>query len=720
MSGLRFFSGLTSALLLTFLFGLGQSQAQSSGWMASNAETQIDTLVLTHHIMGSPGTGTYTFLNARSLNGGTSDTLSRYLGLYSQFQYLPDSQRFVAVADVTGEMVFIDRNFENREPVNFENAPGGMSYFNGTRLLVADEQAEHFFYYQRNVPMGVDGLFYFGINDSVRTPIYTNVQQPSQLFLDHDNLILYALYNNNNGTMIRYTHDTGITDTLTVSPSRVNGLDIHTGSGTVLYFSDGRIYRSNLADLAQREEISTVSTFSQAGTFTPASMHYDHDQNRVFVAFRVNTHLNELFEIRLNDSFEVTEHVLPNHGFIQSMVYFEDTNSLISLGAGMMNLSNSNIFLEYSFDSGFTHVPGANETQAMVFDRQSGYIYELELTFNRTAHLITRTYPDGSGRELVAWMPMNSQANRFMNTIRIDETGRRLLYSWINDAGNEYIGSINLNNIREREVIHEFETEGPRMIASFDFDEVNNTFYYMHFEEGFYACDAAFESCSLHWARGNDTYSQFDDLNNGHREIQMKVVPESNHLFFFVRGVGIRYVNLDNAQEAGLFRATSENAILRNLQYNPDLQWLTTYEQIGFQRNFIALSLPNAENEVFERLDSGNLLNAGLVVVFDPSVVVSIDEAPLTTLPTEVMLGQNFPNPFNPTTRIPFTLQESVEVTLDVFDITGRRVATLVNGFHTAGTHTVSFDGAGLSSGIYIYRLTAGSRVETRAMTLIK
>lgn len=123
--------------------------------------------------------------------------------------------------------------------------------------------------------------------------------------------------------------------------------------------------------------------------------------------------------------------------------------------------------------------------------------------------------------------------------------------------------------------------------------------------------------------------------------------------------------NFENREPVNFENAQSENAILRNLQYKLYLQWLTT-------------------------------------------------------LPTEVMLGQNFPNPFNPTTRIPFTLQESVEVTLDVFDITGRRVATLVNGFHTAGTHTASFDGAGLSSGIYVYRLTAGSRVETRAMTLIK
>ena len=91
-------------------------------------------------------------------------------------------------------------------------------------------------------------------------------------------------------------------------------------------------------------------------------------------------------------------------------------------------------------------------------------------------------------------------------------------------------------------------------------------------------------------------------------------------------------------------------------------------------------------------------------------------------LPKEIALDQNYPNPFNPSTSIQFALPESETVTLRVFDTLGRPVATLLNQKpHTAGMHTVSFEGSGLASGVYIYRLEVGaSVVMTRYMQLIK
>ncbi len=86
----------------------------------------------------------------------------------------------------------------------------------------------------------------------------------------------------------------------------------------------------------------------------------------------------------------------------------------------------------------------------------------------------------------------------------------------------------------------------------------------------------------------------------------------------------------------------------------------------------------------------------------------------------EFSLNQNYPNPFNPATKIQFTLPETMEVRLDVYNIAGQRVATLVNEQREAGAHTVEFDGTRVASGVYIYRITAGSFVQTRKMTLIK
>ncbi len=86
-------------------------------------------------------------------------------------------------------------------------------------------------------------------------------------------------------------------------------------------------------------------------------------------------------------------------------------------------------------------------------------------------------------------------------------------------------------------------------------------------------------------------------------------------------------------------------------------------------------------------------------------------------------LDQNYPNPFNPVTVIGFTLPEAGQVTLHVYDITGRRVATLADEHRDKGRHRIRFDThtvAGLSSGVYLYRLSANGRSETRKMTIMK
>ncbi len=83
-------------------------------------------------------------------------------------------------------------------------------------------------------------------------------------------------------------------------------------------------------------------------------------------------------------------------------------------------------------------------------------------------------------------------------------------------------------------------------------------------------------------------------------------------------------------------------------------------------------------------------------------------------------LSQNYPNPFNSSTTISYSLPHASEVTLHVFDITGRVVSTLVEGAQAAGTHSVHFDAGTLPSGIYIYRLQAGSNSQGRKLILLR
>jgi uncharacterized lipoprotein YddW (UPF0748 family) len=83
-------------------------------------------------------------------------------------------------------------------------------------------------------------------------------------------------------------------------------------------------------------------------------------------------------------------------------------------------------------------------------------------------------------------------------------------------------------------------------------------------------------------------------------------------------------------------------------------------------------------------------------------------------------LKPNYPNPFNPTTTIPFTISTSGKVRLEVFDLLGRKVASLLDEELQRGQHSISFDATSLSSGVYVYRLEQNDKVQTRSMTLIK
>ena len=89
-------------------------------------------------------------------------------------------------------------------------------------------------------------------------------------------------------------------------------------------------------------------------------------------------------------------------------------------------------------------------------------------------------------------------------------------------------------------------------------------------------------------------------------------------------------------------------------------------------------------------------------------------------LPNEFALSQNYPNPFNPSTNISYSLNTKGKVRLSVYDIRGREVAVLVDGFQSAGNQTVKFSGDDLTSGIYFYRLQTANEVITKKMTLLK
>ncbi len=101
-----------------------------------------------------------------------------------------------------------------------------------------------------------------------------------------------------------------------------------------------------------------------------------------------------------------------------------------------------------------------------------------------------------------------------------------------------------------------------------------------------------------------------------------------------------------------------------------------------------------------------------------PEAITGVESS--QEVPAGFVLEQNYPNPFNPTTTIIYQLPVVSNVTLIVYDLLGRPVATLVNEHQTAGRHSVKFDAGELPSGVYFYRLQAGSFVRTKKMILLQ
>lgn len=105
-------------------------------------------------------------------------------------------------------------------------------------------------------------------------------------------------------------------------------------------------------------------------------------------------------------------------------------------------------------------------------------------------------------------------------------------------------------------------------------------------------------------------------------------------------------------------------------------------------------------------------------VIFTPTSVV-INRTGVD-IPTQFTLGQNYPNPFNPSTRVTFGIPKSSQVTMKLYDVTGREMATIVNNYFDAGRYTVTIDASSLASGVYLYRLEAGNFIDSKKLVLLR
>ena len=151
------------------------------------------------------------------------------------------------------------------------------------------------------------------------------------------------------------------------------------------------------------------------------------------------------------------------------------------------------------------------------------------------------------------------------------------------------------------------------------------------------------------------------------------------------------------------------NTVFGTINFPEDGQWFDYLNKTVQQVNEGSLELDLAPGafHIFTSTDFSGL-------------VTSSESREILQVKDQFKLYPNYPNPFNPSTQISFSLAEHGATTLRIYDLLGREVATLINGQLASGNHTVNFIGSGLSSGIYFVRLVQGSNTQTHTITLVK
>jgi len=183
----------------------------------------------------------------------------------------------------------------------------------------------------------------------------------------------------------------------------------------------------------------------------------------------------------------------------------------------------------------------------------------------------------------------------------------------------------------------------------------------------------------------------------------------------------------------GIYESNPDNVIYSHIQYSVEDTDATveiksgTYSgclkihETGFDfegnisSEFVMYYAKNIGMILYETSDWGDLSYREELVEYSIAPTAVEYESPIT-----FTLSPNHPNPFNPTTSIPFTLAADSKITLTIYNIAGEKVATLADGNFHAGSHSLDWDASSHASGVYFYKLTAGNVEQTRKMTLVK
>lgn len=206
---------------------------------------------------------------------------------------------------------------------------------------------------------------------------------------------------------------------------------------------------------------------------------------------------------------------------------------------------------------------------------------------------------------------------------------------------------------------------------------------------------------------------------NGHNIITLKYGPDGDEIWrrYYGNGSIVNCLRLDNLGNIYLGGGLVDSGPFL-MKYYPsgDVAWTWSYPSVvRHDANFIYID----SSTIYLLAGSSAVGYADYNTFKLRETNIGIDN-PIGQIPHYSKLSQNYPNPFNPTTTIQYDLPRSLEVSIDIFDILGRRIETLVNAKQQVGHHTAIWDGKNNSSGIYFYKIKAGDFTATRKMLLLR
>jgi len=233
--------------------------------------------------------------------------------------------------------------------------------------------------------------------------------------------------------------------------------------------------------------------------------------------------------------------------------------------------------------------------------------------------------------------------------------------------------------------------------------------------------------------------TSFDQYNiDDYNLVQIIADPDEGKMHYYFDEDHIRSVEYISGKKFDYLRFSYRNNVpgmyidIDNIQvkrYYDPFQWLNISRYGGVARaggsselllEFSTVGIVAGEytSNMLVRSNDPDVPAIVIPVKLQVSNVVTVDDQP--DIPFEFALLQNYPNPFNPATTITFRVPEAGQVRLEVYDIVGRRISLLIDDEVMPGEHQIAFDGTGLSSGMYIYRLTSSAGTLNKKMVVTK